>query len=398
MRREILVSYSSQWCRSCFCTHAALTIATPRRFFVWHGQGPQPRPCLPHQCSAHQRHPHCVAWHDGDPLPYCNAAGGAHQQLHFCLARFSRACTPTELLDRRTLVRRTLEGNGFEMLQEAPQRCSILWGTYFPQDMAFLASLPPSIRLNCAPRIVEITHKHRLARLRAPAGAAGAGTASPGPSRIAMPATYVFPEDAQRFRAETARDGPEGLWMQKALRKGCGRGTEVRTREALLRQWGDEAAGEPPVAGHGPTKKGRARGQAAVVQRYVERPLLVNGRKCDLRIFVATTFAPLRVYLYRNAIVRFAKNPYSLCPSTFQDRHVHVTNCHHLHTDDWWCLEQLREWGGAQGVDFRRDVWDAQVMRRLSTAKGSGHCVMCETKGRSPTPPPPHFPNVHGVF
>jgi hypothetical protein len=50
-----------------------------------------------------------------------------------------------------------------------------------------------------------------------------------------------------------------------------------------------------------------------VVSRYIENPLLLNGHKFDLRIYVAiTSYEPLRVYVYREGLVRFASEKYDI--------------------------------------------------------------------------------------
>lgn len=64
----------------------------------------------------------------------------------------------------------------------------------------------------------------------------------------------------------------------------------------------------------------------SVISRYVQNPLLINGHKFDLRIYVVvTSFDPLRIYIYKEGLARFASEEYSAKFSK-QNKFMHLTN------------------------------------------------------------------------
>lgn len=68
-------------------------------------------------------------------------------------------------------------------------------------------------------------------------------------------------------------------------------------------------------------------GEPIVIQRYIKNPLLVDGYKFDLRIYVlVTSVNPLEVFLYKEGFGRFSTMPYSLNPYDKSNKYIHLTN------------------------------------------------------------------------
>ena len=62
-----------------------------------------------------------------------------------------------------------------------------------------------------------------------------------------------------------------------------------------------------------------------VVQKYVERPLLVGGYKFDIRCWVLVTeWQPLTCWMYEECLLRFCSEQF--CLDDLQNRYCHITN------------------------------------------------------------------------
>lgn len=66
-----------------------------------------------------------------------------------------------------------------------------------------------------------------------------------------------------------------------------------------------------------------------VCQEYIQMPFLFDGYKFDLRVYVlVTSIEPLRIYVYRDGLVRIATQLYSKPTETnMACRYMHLTNC-----------------------------------------------------------------------
>jgi hypothetical protein len=63
-----------------------------------------------------------------------------------------------------------------------------------------------------------------------------------------------------------------------------------------------------------------------VISKYIDNPLLINGLKFDMRIYVLVTcYDPLRIYIYQEGLVRFASEPYNV-NSAKTNVYAHLTN------------------------------------------------------------------------
>ena len=64
-----------------------------------------------------------------------------------------------------------------------------------------------------------------------------------------------------------------------------------------------------------------------VVQEYINNPLLINGLKFDIRIYVLMTdVEPLKLYVFEDGLVRFATEKYSNSMQDLGNNFIHLTN------------------------------------------------------------------------
>ncbi|KZC14998.1 putative tubulin polyglutamylase TTLL9 [Dufourea novaeangliae] len=130
-----------------------------------------------------------------------------------------------------------------------------------------------------------------------------------------MPLTFELPNDYRLFTEEYHKQ-PGATWIVKPAGRSQGRGiflfrklkdlTEWRTKEFNFQQL------ETPV-------------ETFIVQKYVENPYLLAGRKFDLRIYgLVTSFHPLKAWLAREGFARLSTELFDL--ENIDDSRVHLTN------------------------------------------------------------------------
>jgi len=64
-----------------------------------------------------------------------------------------------------------------------------------------------------------------------------------------------------------------------------------------------------------------------IVTKYISNPLLINGRKFDLRLYVLVTGKdPLKIYFFDDSFARVATEIYDLDLNNIKNKYKHFTN------------------------------------------------------------------------
>jgi len=112
---------------------------------------------------------------------------------------------------------------------------------------------------------------------------------------------------ALREAASAAKQRGESMWIVMPPPLNRGRGIKVfrtlKETESFLKQ--------------------RRPSSTWVVQKYIENPLLIDGRKFDIRLLVLVT-PDQRVFMYRDSYVRTASAAYD--PTNTADKSIHLVN------------------------------------------------------------------------
>eukprot|EP00756_Hemistasia_phaeocysticola_P064944 Hpha_TRINITY_DN8175_c0_g1::TRINITY_DN8175_c0_g1_i1::g.171924::m.171924/K16601/TTLL4; tubulin polyglutamylase TTLL4 len=139
------------------------------------------------------------------------------------------------------------------------------------------------------------------------------------------PRTWILPEEHTSL-VEYLRSDAKTPLIVKPARGSCGREIFVcrsHDDERLQRLLSFATAPAPQPLPDVP--RARMRQRRWVVQEFLDPPMLISGRKYDLRLYVSVTSAdPLVAYVYKEGLVRFASEPYS--SGTESTRFADLTN------------------------------------------------------------------------
>ncbi|KAK3749516.1 hypothetical protein RRG08_043422 [Elysia crispata] len=173
-----------------------------------------------------------------------------------------------------------------------------------------------------------------------------------------FPSTFELPSEYHIFVEEFKRN-PGMIWIMKPAAKSQGRGIFLFRKLKDIIDW---KKGEyQPLSDPNASKD---MPETYVVQRYIDNPYLIGGRKFDIRIYVlVVSFNPLKVWLYRGGFARFSNTRFSM--DSIEDTYIHLTNVAVQKTSpDFdpekgckWSAQQLRKYLSAKhGTDMVKQL------------------------------------------
>ncbi|KAK2952131.1 putative Tubulin polyglutamylase TTLL4 [Blattamonas nauphoetae] len=233
------------------------------------------------------------------------------------------------------LLRKTFQRSGFAIQRtHEDESWTVLWGS--TKELTQIRHIQPYQKIVHFPATYELGRKDRLAlHLRKSAGRVGQCHFEIGPL------TFILPRDSDTLNQylghvlpqpspETLRYTSSIRYIHKPLASARGIGVRMMDVNEMIGLRNSESASFEIS-------------KRCILQEYIASPLLVAGYKVDLRLYVCiTSVNPLRVYLFKDGLVRFASNPFKtntpqtespdpLCPSPVDmdgedKQYSHLTN------------------------------------------------------------------------
>ena len=124
-------------------------------------------------------------------------------------------------------------------------------------------------------------------------------------------------------------------WIMKPAGKAQGRGIFLVTSLNQLYKWRNSLKGGEE----------NSVDETYVCQKYIYNPLLIGGKKFDMRVYaLVTSYSPLTAYLYRTGFCRFTSVKYSLNLEDLSNNQIHLTNVAVQKTSDTYDKQIGGKW------------------------------------------------------
>jgi tubulin polyglutamylase TTLL1 len=132
-----------------------------------------------------------------------------------------------------------------------------------------------------------------------------------------IPVTYILPGDYTLF-VEEFRKTSKNMWIMKPCGRAQGKGIFLVNKLNQLKKWA--SCSKLPF-------QTLSLKESYVISKYIENPLLIGGKKFDLRLYVlVTSYRPLKVWFYSTGFARFCVEKYTADIAELDNMTIHLTN------------------------------------------------------------------------
>ncbi|XP_041351009.1 tubulin polyglutamylase TTLL5-like [Gigantopelta aegis] len=194
------------------------------------------------------------------------------------------------------IVRNILTAHGFHEVHPNSADFNLIWTNSHLKPFT-LRTMTEFQRINHFPRSYELTRKDRLfkniQRMQQLKGLKHFDF---------IPNSFILPGEYQEFCSSFLRE--KGHWIVKPVASSRGRGV-------FLINHPDQVPIDENV----------------IICRYISNPLLIDGFKFDVRLYVTvTSYDPLVIYLFEEGLTRFATVKFEKSNRSLRNQCMHLTN------------------------------------------------------------------------
>ena len=210
--------------------------------------------------------------------------------------------------------------------------------------------------------LIKNVKKMRNVLLKAASTAATAGNTSHAQQQLQLaseynfwPETFNLPSEYLLFTDTFKRGGSGGAvvagggggggggmsnsWIMKPIGSSQGKGIFLIDKLTQIADWNNALSSSNIAASSSSSSSpqqllpidgsdgSESTVERYIVQRYIHNPLLIGGKKFDIRLYVlVTSYHPLRVYMHRSGFARFSSTRYTTVKGELSNSLVHLTN------------------------------------------------------------------------
>lgn len=182
-----------------------------------------------------------------------------------------------------------------------------------------------------------------------------------------LPKTFVLPREYALFVEEYRKNMKKKsnrIWIMKPIARAQGRGIFLFHKLSEISKWKYKL--KPTHLKGQDLHNNLPDIENYVVQKYILNPLLIAGKKFDLRLYaLVTSFNPLKVWIYRGGFGRFSSNKYENSIESIRNNFVHLTNVSVQKQNEAYTKSTGTKWNVNSIKMYLMAIYGNQVIEKL---------------------------------